>query len=93
MAMPRPRTPVGMLTAVGITLLLAAAVLAVVKQEGAALIFVLLGAVVMVAVTVLEVRQNHAGSQVGRQGGGRGADGRDSSTEQAGMPSRPGSGV
>ncbi len=93
MAMPRPRTPVGMLTAVGITLLLIAAVLAVLKQEGAALIVVLLGAVVIVAVTVLEVKQNRAGSQVGRHQGGREGEARGSASEQAGVPSRPGSGV
>lgn len=82
MAMPRPRTPIGMMTVVGIGLLLVAAVLAVLKQETPALIVVLVGAVVVTAVFVMDVRKNHAGATVGRP-----EDGWDGSSRFGGTPS------
>ncbi len=92
MAMPRPRTPVGMLTAVGIALLLVAAVLAVLKQETFALIVVFLGAVVIVAVTVIEVKLTHAGDTVGKPEHGWGSTSRfgGSHSTQTNVPIRHG---
>lgn len=92
MAIRRPRTAVGMLTAVGLVLLLAASVLAILKHDTAALVTVIIGAVVFVAMTALDVKQNRKGPTMGRrQDGWDGAatyGGRPSS--QTNVPMRPG---